>query len=124
MIVQLPPAAIVPPVRLIPTSPTPSAPAPVSVSVPPQVFVFVPLASVIGPGETGNTSVKARPVSAVALGLVTVTASVVVPPEAIVAAPKALATVGRASTSRFALAAPALLPPLAVVTLPAARVFV
>ncbi|MBK8323039.1 MAG: hypothetical protein IPL06_09935, partial [Betaproteobacteria bacterium] len=57
--VQLPPAGIVPPVRLIPTSPMPSAPAAVSVSVPPQVFVFVPFASVIGPGETGNTSVKA-----------------------------------------------------------------
>jgi hypothetical protein len=54
VIVQLPPAGTVPPVRLIPTSPMPSAPAPVSVSVPPQVFALVESRQCHGTGRHGE----------------------------------------------------------------------
>ena len=78
------------------------------------MFVAVTLASVMAPGATGNTSVKATPVTGTPLLLDSVTVRVVVPPEAIDATPKAFATVGRLSTVSVWFVTPLSIPPMAV----------
>ena len=93
MIVQLAPAASVPPENV-------SRLPPVIVRVPPHGAV-VPLGAV---RPEGSESVKARPVSAtVALGFVRVRLRLVVPPTGIDPAPNALAIVGGASTVTVAV---------------------
>ena len=108
-------AGMVPPVSWMPALPIASGPPPFAVSVPPQVLVTVVEASVIAPGEVGNTSVKASPVSATAFGSVKLIVSVVVWPGPIEGAPNALVTIGRERTSRLALA-PALEPSVVLAT--------
>src|SRR5580704_16698611 len=103
--------AILPPERLMLVDPA------TAVAAPPQVFE-----SPFGVATTnpvGNVSVNATPASATefAAGLVTVKVRDVVPFNTIVAAPKALAIDGGATTARFADAVPPV-PPSADVTAP------
>src|SRR5579863_5879202 len=110
-IVQLAFVAMLPPVRLMVVLPA------VAVAVPPQV-----LESPCGVATTspvGSVSVKATPVSATVLaaGLVRVKVNVVVPLSATLAAPKALAMEGGATTVTLADAVPPA-PPSVEVTLP------
>jgi hypothetical protein len=109
--------AMLPPVRL--TEPDPAT----AVAVPPQVFVSPFGVATMSP--TGNTSVKATPVSATALAarLVIVKVSEVVPFSGIAAAPNPLAIDGGATTLMLAEAVPPV-PPSMEVMLPVVLFFV
>ena len=103
--VQLPPAAIDPPLSEI----TPVAA--VVVKVPPHWVVDV-LATV---NPAGSVSVKATPVSAVVVfGFVILKLRVFVPPTRIVSAPNDLAILGGATTFMLSSALPSLLPSVEV----------
>ncbi len=88
---------------------------------PAQVPPALPLAAM---AIDASVSVKAAAVSARGLGLASVKVMVEVPSAAIVAGANALAIVGGAVTTRLAFAAARLAPALALVTAPAASVFV
>jgi len=95
--VQLPPAATVPPLRLIAVPPTTG----VGVSVPPQVLLTINGVAMETP--PGKVSVKPTPVSATpAFGLVTVMARADVPPEAIFAGVNDFTIVGGCKTASVA----------------------
>src|SRR5436190_13940137 len=65
----------------------------VAVSVPPQVFVWTPMATDIAPGDAGRTSTNATGVAMTRFGLVTVMVSSEAPPATMVSGAKILATV-------------------------------
>ncbi len=112
---QEPPAAIEPPLKVSEVSPTAGA------NVPPQVLLEFGVAATCKPA--GRASVKATPVSAVpAFGFVSVKVSVVVPFKATVAAPKDLVIEGGAITVVVSLAVFPV-PPLVEVTLPVVLFF-
>ena len=94
---QLPPAAIEPPERLIVPEPG------LAVAVPPQLEFTALGVFTIRPA--GRVSVNATPVSAaVALGFMMVTLTVVVPPGRILSGEKLLLTTAGATTASAALA--------------------
>ena len=74
---QLLEAGIVPPVSIMPTSPTEIVPPELSLKVPPHVFDVVVLMSVIAPGVVGNMSVNVAPVKAVGVRFASVIVKVV-----------------------------------------------
>ena len=95
VMVQVPPAAIEPPVRL--TLPLPA----VAVSVPPHVFVAAGVAATVMPA--GKVSLMARPAPAVpAVRLTILRVSTLVAPGAIVAGLNDFVTAGARSTVRLA----------------------
>lgn len=104
-----------------PTEPPASELPALSVGVTPQVLVvMVVLASVIAPGNVGNTSRIVIPltVPGFAAGLVMVSVSTEIPPEVILAGVKLLVTVGGVYTFSVAEAAAVLLPAFVAVTPP------
>lgn len=107
--VQVPPAATDPPVSEIVF-------VPVIVNVPPPQVLDVPLTTV---RPVGSTSVTATPLSAtVAFGFVIVKLRLVVAPNAMFGAPKALLIVGGATTVIVAVLLAVPVPPLAALTAP------
>jgi hypothetical protein len=102
---QLDPAAILPVVNRILLSPPALAPPAILVTVPQAagVKVNVVLLNVNPAGNVSSACIVVAP--GFAAGLLKVKVSVVLPPEAIVAAPKALVSVGAAYTFSVALAA-------------------
>ena len=119
--VQVPEAAMVPALNAIDAAP----PAGAKVGAPhPLVVAFGAAATTIAAGATGNVSAKATPVSAVpAFGLVSVKVSVTVRPGPLGPA-KDFAIVGAEGTVIVALVAVGTVPPLVVVIVFAATVFV
>ena len=106
--VQVAPAAIVPPLSCTPRLPAASAVPPELCKVAPVQVVVADsgLASVIAPGEVGNTSVNAVGESVmgkVALVLVSVMVKVLVSPTVMVAGLKALVISGMVYTFRSAV---------------------
>jgi len=111
VITQLPPAGIVPPLKVSVVSPATGA------KVPPQVSVAFGGFATTNPA--GNASVNATPVNAtVGFGLVNVKVSVVVPPTGTTEAPKALLIVGGANTVIVAVLLVVPGPPFVDVTAP------
>ena len=117
---------IAPLISCMPTSPAFNKVPLLSCSVPPQVFVVVVLAKVIGPGAVGvvgKVSVNVAPTKVTALLLNKVIVSVEIPPALIEVGENDLIIVGLASTSILALVGNALLP-LGVISPPPAIVLV
>ena len=105
LIVQLLLAAMLAPASFRPALPTAMGLPALSVRAPPQVLVNPVEASVIAPGEVGNTSVKPTPVRALlAFVLVSVKIRVETPPGAIAFTAKALESTGAASSTVVAVA--------------------
>ncbi len=110
---QLPPAARLPPLKLSEVAPAAGA----NVGAPqPDVVAFGGLATIMAPGATGNTSVKATPARALfGLGLLIVNVSRETPPGMIGVGENCLAMPGGDTAVSVAFAVPVVVVPVSVV---------